>query len=189
MSNWRSWNWRRIGWIAGALFLLWVVIEIVLAGRDVPPPPGAQPITLKGGRVTGNRISTRSWTFDYTKAEMSPDGTLATLDGVKNGILYKKGKPYLSLAAQHVSVNTQTFDFTATGDVHIEALHPTDNIQKSFDTDLVQWVNTTKLLQLPHQSVFQTNGQSLRVATITVNFNTNDIHLGKITGTVEAPNP
>jgi hypothetical protein len=108
---------------------------------------------------------------------------------VKNGVLYKKGKPYLSLAAQHVSVNTQTFDFTATGDVHIEALHPTDTIQKSFDTDLVQWVNSTKLLQLPHQSIFQTNGQTLKVSTITVDFNTNQIHLGKITGTVEAPNP
>lgn len=189
MSNRRNWNWKRIGWIAAVLFVLWVVIEIMLAGRDVPPPPGAQPITLKGGRVTGNRVSTRSWTFDYTKAEMSPDGILATLDGVKNGVLYKKGKPYLSIAAQHVSVNTQTFDFTATGDVHIEALHPSDNVQKSFDTDLVQWVNATKMLQLPHPSVFQTNGQTLKVATITVDFNKNEIHLGKINGAVEAPNP
>lgn len=161
----------------------------MLAGRDVPPPPGAQPITLKGGRVTGNRVSTRSWTFDYTKAQMSPDGILATLDGVKNGILYKKGKPYLSIAAEHVSVNTQTFDFTATGDVHVEALHPSDGIGKSFDSDLVQWVNATKMLELPHPSLFRTGAQTLKVATISVDFNKNDVHLGKISGSVEAPQP
>ncbi|HEY9180117.1 MAG TPA: hypothetical protein VIO32_05320 [Candidatus Baltobacteraceae bacterium] len=189
MRDLRAWKWKRIGWIAAAVLLVWIVVEVIVAGRDVPPPPGAQPITLKGGHVTGNHISTRSWSFGYAKAEMSPDGILATLDGVKNGILYKKGKPYLSIAAQHVSVNTQSFDFTATGDVHIEALNPSDGIKKSFDTDLVQWVNGTKMLQLPHQSIFQTNGQTLKVASITVDFNTNDIHLGKINGVVEAPNP
>ena len=185
----RNWNWKRIAWIAGIIFAVWMIVGIMLAGRDVPPPPGAQPITLKGGRVTGNRVSTRSWTFDYTKAQMSPDGILATLDGVKNGILYKKGKPYLSIAAQHVSVNTQTFDFTATGDVHIEALHPSDGISKAFDSDLVQWVNATKMLELPHPSLFRTGDQTLKVATISVDFTKNDIHLGKISGSVEAPQP
>lgn len=181
------WNWKRIGLIAGAIFIVWMTAGIILSGHDVPPPPGAQPITLRGGRVTGNRISTRSFSFEYTHAQMSPDGTLATLDGVKNGVLFKKGKPYLSLSAQHVSLNTQTFDFTATGDVHIEALNPSDGISKSFDTDLVQWINATKMLELTHPCLFRTNGRTLKVATIAVDFNKDQVHLGKITGTVEAP--
>jgi hypothetical protein len=186
----RSWNWKRIGWIAGVLLAIWFIVGILLAGREVaPPPPGSQPIMLRGGHVSGNHISTRSWRFDYTNAQMSPDGILATLDGVKNGVVYKKGKPYLSINAQHVSINTQTLDFTATGDVHVEMLHPKDHISKSFDTDLVQWVNATKMLQLTHQSLFRSNGQTLKVATITVDFNTNEIHLGKLNGTVEAPGP
>lgn len=188
MPDWRRWNWRKIAWIAAAVVAVWFVAGILLAGRDVaPPPPGSQSMTLKGGHVAGNHISTRSWSFDYKRAEMSPDGVLATLDGVKNGIMYKKGKPYLSISAQHVSVNTQTFDFTATGDVHIAALHPKDGISKSFDTDLVQWVNVTKMLQMPHQSIFQTGDQTLRVATISVNFNTDDVRLGNIEGNVELP--
>lgn len=189
MRSIRAWNWKRIGWIVAGLFAVWVIVEIILAGENTPPPPGSQPITLRGGRVSGNRISTRSWRFDYTKAQMSPDGILATLDGVKNGVLYKKGKPYLGIAAEHVSLNTQTFDFTATGDVHIEALNPSDGIKKSFDSDLVQWVNATKMLQLPHPSLFRTGGQTLKVETITVDFNKSDIHLGKISGVVEAPGP
>ncbi|HLI94713.1 MAG TPA: hypothetical protein VKT72_01365 [Candidatus Baltobacteraceae bacterium] len=185
-----NWDWKRIGWIAGAVLLIWFIVGIELAGREVaPPPPGSQPITLRGGHVSGNHISTRSWRFDYTKAQMSPDGILATLDGVKNGVVYKKGQPYLSISAEHVSVNTQTLDFTATGDVHVVMLHPKDRISKSFDSDLVEWVNATKMLQLMHQSLFRTGDQTLRVATITVDFNTDQIHLGKVNGTVEAPEP
>lgn len=181
-------NWRALGIVAAALIVAWLVIGFFLAGREpTPPAPGSQPITLKKGRVTGNRVSTRSWTFDYDHAQMSPDGTIATVDGVKHGVLYKKGKPYLSIAAQHVQLNTQTFDFTATGDVHLEQLHAKDKVKRSFDTDLVQWTNATKLLTMPHQSLFRTGDQILRVATITVNFNTNDIHMGKIEGAVQAP--
>lgn len=183
----RKWNWKRIGWIAGLIFAVWLTVGIILAGRNVPPPPGAQNIFIKDCRIRGNRVSIRSWSFSCARAQISPDGVIATIDGVRDGILYKKGKPYMSIAAQHVSVNTQTFDFTATGDVHVEVLHPSDGIEKSFDSDLVQWMNATKLLQMPHPSIFRTNDQALKVATITVDFNKNDIHLGKITGSVEAP--
>jgi len=189
VAEWRRWNWKRIAWIIAGIFLVWIVVGIILAGRDVPAPPGAQNIVIKDCRIKGNRISTRSWSFSCQKAQLSPDGVMATIDGVKDGVLYKNGKPYLSVSAQHVSLNTQTFDFTATGDVHVEALHPTDNVSKSFDTDLVQWINATKLLQLPHQCLFQTNGQTLRVASITVDFNKTQIHLGKINGYVESKQP
>jgi hypothetical protein len=183
-------DWRAVAVVAGVVLAVWFVVGFVLAGREAaPPPPGSQPLTLHGGRVVGNRVSTRSWTFDYQKAQMSPDGTFATIDGVRHGVLYKKGKPYLSIAAQHVSINTQTFDFTATGDVHIEQLNAKDGVNRSFDTDLVQWSNATKILSLPHPSLFKTGDQILKVASITVNFNTNDIHMGKIEGAVQAPGP
>jgi|SRR5579884_326802 len=186
----RRGNWKVIGVVVAAAVIVWFAVGIILAGREAaPPPPGSQPVTLHGGRVTGNRISTRSWTFDYQRAQMSPDGTIATVDGVKHGVLYKKGKPYLSIAARHVQVNTQTFDFTATGDVHLEQLNSKDGIKRGFDTDLVQWMNATKMLTLSHPSLFRTGDQILKVATITVNFNTNDVHMGKIEGSVQAPGP
>lgn len=181
-------NWRKAAWIAGGILLVWVIVGIILAGNEPGGiPPGSSPITLRGGKVTGNHISTRSWTFDYTKAQTTPDGTFATIEGVKNGILYKKGKPYLSLSAQHVSLNTQTLDFTAIGDVHVSSLNPSDGIPKSFDTDLVQWSNADKMLQLTHPSIVHTGTEMLRVATITVDFTTNDVKMGKVEGSVEAP--
>ena len=69
------------------------------------------------------------------------------------------------------------------------ALNPKDGVSKSFDTDLVQWTNATKLLTLSHQSIFRTGGQVLKVASITVDFNKDEVHLGKVDGVIEAPGP
>ena len=181
-------NWRRVAFVAGGVLVVWLIVGIILAGREpAPPAPGNQPILLHGGRVSGNRISTRSWTFDYKSAQMSPDGNLATIDGVKHGVLFKKGKPYLSIAAEHVTLNTLTFDFTAIGDVHVAELNPKDGIKKSFDSDFLEWTNALKKLTMTHPSLFHSGNQLLKVATIDVDFNTDSIHMGKIEGSVEVP--
>lgn len=184
----RPLDWRRIAWIAGGILIVWLIAGIMLAGNEPGNiPTGTPPVTLRGGRVVGNHISTRSWNFDYKKAQMTPDGLEATVDGVRNGVMYRKGKPYLGLSAEHVSINTQTFDFTAVGDVHINEINPKDHLPKSFDTDLVQWNNAAKNLDLPHPTLFRTGDQILKVASITVDFTTNDVHTGKISGSLEAP--
>lgn len=181
-------NWKLVATISGAAVLVWLVVGLILAGREPPPiPPGTLPLTLHGGRVTGNRMSTKSWMFEYNRAQMSPDGALATIDGVRKGVLYKDGKPYLSVTAEHVSVNTQTFDFTALGDVHVVQLQTGSGAPRSFDTDFVQWVNVAKLLTLPHPSVMRNGSDTLRVASIEVNFNTGEMRFGKMSGKLPPP--
>lgn len=71
--------------------------------------------------------------------------------------------------------------------MHLEQLNSKDGIPRSFDTDLVEWTNATKMLSLSHPSLFHTGDEVLKVASITVNFNTNDIHMGKIEGGIQAP--
>lgn len=177
-----------MGIVVACVAIAWFVGELILAGREpAPPPTGTEPITLKNGKVTGNRISTRSWTFDYKQAQMSPDGITASVIGVHNGVLYRKGKPYLTLSAQQVSVNTESHDFTAIGTVHVTTISQKDNVSRSFDTDLVQWTNATKILMLSHPSIIRSGDQLLKVATVSVDFNSNEVHLGKIQGGFEAP--
>jgi hypothetical protein len=181
---------RSIAIAVGVIVAAWMIAGIVLAGRnEVPLPSSSQPIVLKNGRVSGNHISTRSWTFAYNRAQWSSDGVDATIYGVHDGILYKRGKPYLTIAAQNVHLNTQTLDFTAVGDVHVAAVHPNDRIGKSFDSDLVIWSNATKTLTLPHASIFRTGDQVLKVASAEAHFDTDVVQLGKIEGAVEAPGP
>jgi hypothetical protein len=182
----RRFPWKRIGIVAAALLLVYVTIEVIIAGRDTPPLPATQSgITLKGGRVTGNRITTKSWTFDYESAQLSPDGTIGTVTGVKNGIVFKKGKPYMRVAAESISVDTTSLNFTAIGKVHASLIG--DPEKRSFDTDLIVWMNGAKNLTMDHPSYLHTAGQTLQLQTVSIDFNTDKIHLGSIRGNVAMP--
>jgi len=177
-------TWKRIAIVAGVLFGIWVVVEIVLAGGGTPPlPPSSVSMNLKGGHVLTNRITTKSWSFDYDRAHLSPDGLTGSVDGVRNGVIFRKGKPYLKISAAHVQLDVQALDFTAIGKVHVEEIN--DPLHRSFDTDLVSWTNNAKLLHMDHPVYMHTGNQTLRIDGVTVDFDANTVHFGKIGGGVE----
>ncbi len=180
----RRYSWKHIAWILGTALVVFVIAGIVLAGRNAPPIPiASQSIDLRGGAVRGNRISTKSWSFDYSHAQLTADGTIGSVDGVRNGIVYRKGKPYLKISAEHISINTATLDFTATGKVHV--LRIKDANRRSFDTDLVVWGNNAKMLRMDHPSYFHTGDQTLKLESVAINFDTEQVHFGKINGTAD----
>lgn len=173
---------------AGAALAIYLIVGLIEAGRnELPPPPANAPVLLRGGNVRGgtHTISTRSWSLSYDRGEFSPDGVTGTVDGVHDGIIYRKGKPYIELDARHVALNTQTLDFTAIGRVHIQMLH--DPYDRAFDADYVTWTNDAKLLRMPHASYLHVGGQTLKISSITVDFSKNQVHLGAIAGSVGIP--
>jgi hypothetical protein len=183
MKNRKLW-WKRLAVGAGVLFAIYVVVEIVLAGGGTPPlPPGQTPIDLRGGHVLNNHIATKSWSFDYDHARLSPDGMSGSVDGVRNGIVFRKGKPYLRISARHIQLNIQSLDFTAVGKVHIERID--DPERRAFDTDLVTWTNDAKVLRMDHPSYVRSGNQTLRIDRISVNFDDNSVHFGKLSGGVD----
>jgi hypothetical protein len=176
--------WKRIAIVGGILFAVYVVVEVILAGRGEPPlPPSSISMNLHGGHVLTNRIRTKSWSFDYDHAQLSPDGMSGSVDGVRNGIVFRKGKPYLRISAEHIQLDIQSLDFTAIGKVHVERIN--DPQKRSFDTDLVTWTNDAKLLHIDHPAYVHTNGQTLRIDKITVDFDANTIRIGKLGGKVD----
>ena len=184
--TWR--RWRLVAIVAGSALAIYLVVGIILAGMNLPQtPPANGPIVLRGGNVRGgsHTISTHAWTLSYDRGEFSSDGTIGTLDGVHDGIIYKNGKPYVEIDARHVALNTETLDFTAIGKVHIQMLH--DLYQRSFDTDYVTWTNDAKLLNMIHASYLHVGGETLKISTISVDFTKNEIHLGRIDGAVRIP--
>lgn len=181
----RKAHWRLAGLFAAAALLVFVVVGIFSAGREpMPLPPNSQPIVLRAGHAASNRLHSKSWSFDYDRARMSADESKAEIDGIRSGILYKNGKPYLRIAARHISANTVSFDFIATGDVHIEQIGEPSGA-RSFDTDLVQWNNATKILTLAHPSIVRTGDHTLRVSSIVVDFGKSLIRLGRVEGSVQ----
>ncbi|HTU80668.1 MAG TPA: hypothetical protein VMF61_00975 [Candidatus Acidoferrales bacterium] len=177
-------RWKRLAVVAGVLLAVYVGVEIYLAGGGaLPPPPATIPLVMHGGHVVGNRIATKSWVFEYDHAQLDQDGTAGSVDGVRNGIVFRKGKPYLRISAQHVQVDLENLDFTAIGKVHVEQIG--DPTHRSFDTDLVTWTNNAKTLRMEHPTYVHSGDQTLRIDGITVDFDENTIHFGKIEGGVQ----
>lgn len=176
-------RWRTFWYVlAFAVFAIFVE-GVVLSGQDLPPPPGTQPVVLGKGGITAHRMSTKSWSLYYDKAQTSPDGSQAEIDGIHNGVFYKDGMPYITLSAHHVSVNTVSNDFTATGDVHITQLKP-GAMARAFNTDLIVWTNATKTVTFSHPSVVKTGDATMTVEKMTINVGTGAVHLGKIGGSI-----
>lgn len=177
-------RWLRIGLAAAIVVAGWLLYETFFTYNDVPAlPPAQAPIFFQGGHVVNHHYVTKSWSLDYDSAQMTADQSSGTITGIHDGIIFKKGKPYLKISAQQASVNTVTLDFTATGKVHVAMLAP--NAGRSFDTDLIVWSNQLHNLTLSHPSYVHTGGQTLKVETVTVNLDTDDIKMGKIDGTVD----
>lgn len=178
--------WRTIWICAGVAFALFMIGGIVLAGRDTPGlPPIQSPMISVGGHLSNSRTTTRSWSFDYDRAQLSPDQTFGTIQGVHHGIIFRNGKPYLKISAEQISVNTQTLNFTATGKVHVVRIG--SGSVTTFDTDLIDWNNATKLLHMDHPSYVHTGGQTLKVRTILVDLTKDEVRLGELDGDISAP--
>ncbi len=180
----RRFPWKLIAWIVGGALFVYLIVGIILAGYGTPPlPPEQSGITLKGGRAMGNRITTKSWSFDYRDAQLSPDGTNGTVEGVRHGIVFKHGKPYLKITAERITVDTLSLNFTAVGKVTVSMID--DPLKRSFDTDLVEWTNGAKILQMPHPSYVHSGDETLQLQNVTIDFVKDQVHLGSVAGSTQ----
>jgi hypothetical protein len=162
---------------------LFIIIGIILAGRDMPPlAPQSQPILIPGGRVANHHVSVKSWSFDYDHAQLSPDGSYGTIDGLHNGIIYRHGKPFLKISAQHATLNTITYDFTATGRVRVQRIGTTNS--QMFETDFIVWENSVKQLKLNHPSYVRTGNQLLKIEHVLFDVKNGTLRVGTIDGAV-----
>ena len=104
-----------------AVLLLFLGYGIWRAGMgDLAPPPANAPVIFRQGSAIGQRLSGRSWSADYERIVTNTDQTVLELYGVKHGMIFKDGKPYLRVTADRMTVNTVTRDFTIVGKLHIE---------------------------------------------------------------------
>jgi len=162
--------------------IAWIGYEVHAAGRDETPPPAPQPVVMQKGKAHGERLSTPSWSIEYDRVIGNPDQSLLNLEGVRNGVFYRNGKPYLHLHAAHVTVNTVTHDFTASGPFHVETV---DRVHfRTIDTTEAVWTQTSKHLFLPKKTRIGTGAKAkpLIADGITVDVNSGDIHMEHVRG-------
>jgi len=170
--------WRRLLLIAGALFAAWVVWGIVHAGSDVPGPATNAVTELDRGHAEGRRINAPAWSLDYDTIVESPDGSSATLEHVRDGEIFHKGKPYVSIKADTVLVNTISNDFSANG--HVVLIENDGLHKRRFTSQQAMYNGVPEILTLPVSANIEDDGLVLKVDKATVNLKTGDMVLGRI---------
>ena len=166
---------------AGAAYFTYGVYRAGL--NETPPPPSSQQIVFRHGRANGQRITTKSWTADYDRVVSNADQTALELDGVRNGTIFRGGKPYLHVRAAHLSVNTVSRDFTASGPIHAETVASTP--QRSFDTTSAEWNDAAQRLTMAqHVTIHSGAAHPLEVGSLTFSVKTGDLELHNIAGPI-----
>jgi Lipopolysaccharide-assembly, LptC-related len=167
--------------VAVVALLTWVGIGIFRAGGDVPPPPGMPETTLTAGHAEGRRVDGKpSWSFDYDRVTATPDTTLATLENVRQGELYKNGRPFMRMVAKHVVVNTLSNDFVVTGP--LELSQNDGKHKRHLTSDAANYSGALQTLTLTHPAKISSDGARVTVATATVNFRSGDMSFGPLIG-------
>ncbi len=171
--------------VAGFAFATFVVFEIYRAGlNEIPPPPNTTNIVARyGGTAAGERISSKSWTLRYDRMVASGDQTIVDLFGVHDGTIFKAGKPYLSVRAAHLTVNTISHDFTANGPLHVATIGAKP--PRSFDTNYASWSDALQRLLCEHKTIIATGADTpMTVSRMELDVKTGDVDLSDASGSV-----
>lgn len=171
--------------VAGALIasalLAWIGWQTIHAGADIPSQRTQAQTQLSGGSANDKRIDGKSWSLDYANATLSPDGSLAEIDNVHDGVILRDGKPYMHMKAKHVSANLAANDFVVTGPV---SFNEVGGQRRQLDTDEAHYSGSVHTLYLDRPTTIRASGMTFRVARAEVNFTTGETKLGRIKGSL-----
>jgi lipopolysaccharide export system protein LptC len=166
---------------AAVVVLAWLAWQTIQAGNDIPSQRATQQTQLSGGSANDKRLDGKSWSLDYDNATLSPDGSLAEIDNVHNGVILRDGKPYMRMMAKHVSANLNYNDFVVSGPVSFTEI---GGQRRELFTDEAHYSGSDHTLRLDHPTTIHAGGMSFQVRTAVVNFTTGDTKLGRITGSL-----
>ena len=178
--DWKRIDWKRLATIATIGVLVGLAIAIWHAGNeDLPQQHGAQTIT--NGTAEGRRAQFASWQFTYDRATTLDDQVTQQIDGIRDGVYYKGGKPFIRMRAERVMYNSLTRDFSVQGPVHFDI--DDKGKTRTLDTNNASWSDNSQTLRIPGKvTIGSENGAQLLVTNVTIDLRTGDYKVGKIEG-------
>jgi hypothetical protein len=105
------------------------------------------------------------------------------ISGVHNGVLLRKGKPFVKMTAAHLSVNTVTDDFSANGPIHLVIVDPKHH--RTLDTDAAIWTNASQILTLSNPVTVDDDGAKMVVKNVTIDFHNGTSKAGPMQGNID----
>lgn len=173
---------KRVLWSVGLALVALFAYGIFDAGRnEKPAPPANSQIVFKAGHVDGQKLHFKSWSADYDTMVTNADQTILDVENVRNGIVLKNGKPYLRIRAKHMTVNTLSKDFSATGPLHVESIGSTP--PRTFDTTSAIWSDAAQKLTLASRVVIHSGAdEPLTLGSLTFDVKTGNVDMRDVTG-------
>jgi hypothetical protein len=174
-------------WIAGAGIAAAALLTYAVwdAGRNERPPPQANAdITMNACKLYGERIKFRSWSATCERAKANNDQSILDIYGVRDGLIYKDKQPVYAVRAEHLSVNTISHDFSATGPVHIASL--AKKTKETFDTDQATWNDSSQRLTLPRTTTIHSGASApLVVGSLIIDVHTGEVDVTDVKGSIK----
>ena len=164
------------GFFALAGYLAW---GITTAGYDETTAPQQVPISINGGSAAGHRMTTPSWTILYDHVEASTDSNFINARGIRDAVIYRHGKPYIHLKADHIEINLASKDFTATGHLHAE--QRSNGVSRTFETGTAAWIEAKQHLEMPQIIHLKIKDVTLVVHGLTFDVPTGSVKIGPLT--------
>ncbi len=171
--------------VALVALVAFLVYGIYDAGKNERPPPSSSSTEIKlgTGHATGQRLRFRSWSADYDRIVSNADQTILDITGVRNGSIFKNGKPYLHVRAARLTVNTITRDFQAIGPLHIETVGTQP--ARTFDTTSATWSEAAQKLTFAQRVVIRSGADDpLTVGNLTLDIKTGNVAINDIDGPI-----
>lgn len=142
----------------------WVLQQDV----EVKSPPAAPNLpTIEAEdvqRIVLREAGQKVWEFAARRITITPDRLYAVATGVHRAVYFRDHKPYLQLKAQHVRLNQQTRDMTATGAVGARG---PDGF--ALQTRCAQWMHQQQRLLCPEAVQVQVRDLTVRTTGVVYN--------------------
>jgi hypothetical protein len=77
---------------------------------EEPGSPSAPGISVEQGRFVGRSGGERRWEFDVDEVRVKQGESLVVLEGIRNGVLYDDGRPWMQFSAARGVADASTSD-------------------------------------------------------------------------------
>ncbi len=151
------------------------------AGKDesVPKEEGgapASPIQIKQLKsLIVRKEGKKYWEIAASQVSLSPGSNMTVANNVSKGILYRDGKPLLSMRSPSVRFSNRTNNLAAIGGVQVKGPNGF-----TFSTPQALWINRTKTIECPQPVKVTLRGMKVSAPQLFYNWNS---------GVLQCPQP
>lgn len=117
------------------------VREVVV---PVPPSPATPQVIAEDVELNIRSQGKLLWQLTIEKVRVPTDGSTAWVTGLKRGIYFREGKPYLTVTAGQLQYNPTTENILVSGDIHLRS---EDGL--SLSTSQMRWDKEARRIVCP----------------------------------------